>query len=146
MANQCKVLHSAFLGTTFMTLFSYLFSAITRDNTREPELLGKMVHRLQPKLGRRQSQATGWVIHYAVGVLFVEIYAQFWDRSVDANKKSGLVFGGLSGIAAILIWKFTLTIHPFRPAVNFKTFAINLFLAHLIFGLSSVIGYRPSEA
>ena len=51
----------------------------------------------------------------------------------------------MSGIAAILIWKITLDIHPVAPAVKFSLFAVNLFFAHLIFGLFVVVGYKEKD-
>lgn len=143
---QTKVFKAAILGTSAMTVFSYLFSALSDNNTREPELLRKMIRRLSPGMSKPFSRAGGWAAHYAVGLLFAELYAQIWERTfVRPTGKSGLVFGGLSGIAAILIWKFTLDAHPLTPAVDFKKFALNLFLAHLVFGIFAAVGYRRSS-
>jgi|SRR6186713_2270873 len=146
MLKQARVLNSAIVGTTMMTLFSYLFSSMSDTDTREPALLGKMIRRLAPGMSKKHSRAAGWTAHYGVGLLFAELYAQIWEqRSVRANAGTGLVFGGLSGIAAILIWKFTLETHPFAPSVDFTTFAVNLLLAHLVFGFFAAIGYGRSQ-
>ncbi|MBS1665216.1 MAG: hypothetical protein JST68_29490 [Bacteroidetes bacterium] len=143
MSNQLKTLRSAFLATTAMTAFSYLFSYLSGNNTREPELLAKMTYRLFPLTSRPTSRIIGWTAHYTVGLLFAELYARLWERSpYKPSPKSGLVFGGLSGLAAILIWKFTLDAHPLPPAVSFTTFAVNLLFAHLIFGLFAALGYK----
>jgi len=140
---QVKIFKAALLGTSAMTAFSYLFSYLSKNNTREPELLGKMMHRIFPGISKPSSRAGGWAAHYAVGLLFAELYARIWQRTTARPAtKNGLVFGGLSGIAAILIWKFTLDAHPFAPAVDFKNFALNLFLAHLVFGVFAAVGYR----
>jgi hypothetical protein len=143
MAKQNRILYAAIFGTTAMTLFSYIFSATKNRNLKEPKLLGKMIHPLIPGIGKNSSRQAGWAVHYAVGLLFVEMYAQIWQRtSIKANKRTGLIFGGLSGIAAILIWKFTLAIHPDPPSVHFKKHALNLFIAHVIFGFFTVMGYN----
>jgi hypothetical protein len=143
MAKPVKMFNSAMLATSAMTAFSYMFSYLLKNNTREPELLGEMIRRLFPVMSKPNARAGGWAAHYAVGLLFAELYGQIWERTaVKATVKSGLVFGGLSGIAAILIWKFTLETHPLAPAVDFKHFAINLLLAHLVFGIFAAIGYR----
>jgi hypothetical protein len=145
MARQIKILYSSLLATSAMTLFSYLYSIITNNNTREPELLAKLMHRLAPRKSLMQSRYTGWLVHYSVGLLFAELYDQIWQKqSKNVNGRAGLIFGGLSGISAILIWKFTLAIHPFPPTVNFGSFALNLFLAHLVFGLCSALAYQRS--
>jgi hypothetical protein len=143
MARQLKVLYSALLATSSMTLFSYLYSVVSKDDTREPQLLGKLIRRLRPGIPERGARVAGWAAHYGVGLLFAELYGQIWQRTgINANTKTGLVFGGLSGIAAILIWKFILTVHPFTPALDFPSFALNLFLAHLVFGLFATVTYR----
>jgi hypothetical protein len=143
MINQKKVLESSVIGTTAMTLFSYLFSMSKKTNLKEPKLLGKMVRPLVPGMSKKQSRKAGWLAHYAVGLLFAETYAQIWERSsLKANAKNGLVFGGLSGIAAILIWKFAFMIHPDPPSVNFRKYAMNLLIAHVVFGLFAAIGYN----
>src|ERR1700754_4767289 len=129
MPRQIKILYSSLVATSAMTLFSYLYSIITNDDTREPELLAKLLHRLRPWKSRMNSRYAGWVVHYSVGLLFAELYDQIWQkRPINVNVRNGLVFGGLSGIAAILIWKFTLDIHPYPPAINFGSFALKLFL------------------
>jgi len=143
MTKQVKTFNSATFGTSAMTVFSYIFSYLSKNDTREPELLGKMMRRFFPGMSKPTARAGGWAAHYAVGLLFAELYGQIWERTaVKATIKSGLVFGGLSGIAAILIWKFTLEAHPLAPAVEFRNFAINLLLAHLVFGIFAAIGYK----
>jgi hypothetical protein len=143
LAERMKVVNAGLLATSFMTLFSYAYSFLSKDNTKEPQLLGKLIRRLRPGIPKRAAGVAGWAAHYGVGLLFAELYGRIWERTaINVNARSGLVFGGLSGIAAILIWKFTFAIHPFAPAVNFTSFALNLFLAHLVFGLFAAIGYR----
>ena len=145
MSRQIKIIYSSLLATSAMTLFSYLYSIITNDNTREPELLAKLLRRLTPGKSRMNSRYTGWVVHYSVGLLFAELYDRIWQKQPrHLNVRNGLIFGGLTGISAILIWKFTLDIHPYPPAINFGRFALNLFLAHLVFGLFNALAYQPS--
>ncbi len=125
-----------------MTLYSYLISWIRNKNFKEPVLLDKMAGRLLPVLNTKNRLA-GWAIHFAVGLLFAETFAQFWKPGQNfANVKRGLVVGGLSGIAAILLWKFTLEAHPLPPAVDFVRFAGQLFIAHVVFGLFGALGYN----
>ena len=70
----------------------------------------------------------GWTLHYLVGLLFAEIYAPLWEKTpMQPNLKNGLILGGISGIAAILVWKFTLEMHPDPVRVNFKKYAGHLF-------------------
>ena len=132
---------SSIAGTTMMTLYSYAISWTKNKNFKEPLLLAQMVYRLMPWLQKKDSRIAGWGVHYLTGLLFAESYAAFWSQDTFANIKTGLVLGGISGIAAILIWKFTLEAHPFPPPVHFFKFAGQLFIAHIVFGLASALGY-----
>ena len=131
-----KKIYSSLAATSAMTAFSYIFSLLAGKNLREPHILAQLIARLMPWQNKKKNILTGWFLHYAVGLLFTEMYILFWRNSASRNeKKTGLIFGGLAGLSAILIWKFTLSAHPFSPAINFGLFSLNLFLAHIIFGL-----------
>jgi len=135
-----KKLYSSIAATSAMTAFSYLFSLLSGTNLREPHILAQLTGRVMPWHGKKKNILTGWWLHYAVGLLFSEMYIQFWENCSLKNKnKSGLIYGGLAGLAAILIWKFTLSVHPFPPAIDFGLFSLNLFLGHLIFGIVSAL-------
>jgi hypothetical protein len=138
--NITKKLYSSATATSAMTLFSYLFSLLSGTNLREPHILAQLTGRLMPWRGKNKNILTGWLIHYAVGLLFSELYLKFWEKSsIHDKQKAGLIYGGLAGLAAILIWKFTLSVHPFPPAIHFGLFAFNLFLGHLVFGMVSAL-------
>ncbi len=127
-------------ATSSMTLFSYIFSLLSGSNLREPHILAQLTGRLIPWQEKKKNILTGWAVHYAVGLLFSEMYVKFWQHSSINNKrKAGLIFGGLAGLSAILIWNFTLKIHPFPPSLNFGLFALNLFLGHLVFGMVTAL-------
>ena len=144
-----RVLLSSILGTTAMTMFSYLLSAHQHKNFREPDLLDKLVHRLLRGDSKKQQQPAGWFLHYLTGLLFAEAYTLFWTANAEKNLRSGLMLGGISGIAAILIWKFAFSSHPDPPHVDFISFAAQLFVAHVIFGAFVALGYnlvKPSNS
>jgi len=137
-----KKIYSSLTATSALTAFSYLFSLLAGKNLREPYILAQLIARLMPWHSKKKNILTGWFLHYAVGLLFTEMYIRFWKNSASRNeKKTGLIFGGLAGLSAILIWKFTLSAHPFSPAVNFGLFSLNLFLAHVIFGLVTSVTF-----
>jgi hypothetical protein len=138
--NAMKKLYSSVAATSAMTLFSYFFSLLSGTNLREPHILAQLTGRLMPWHGERKNILTGWILHNAVGLLFSEMYEKFWEHtSINNKKKAGLIFGGLAGLAAILIWQFTLNIHPIPPFLNFGLFALNLFLGHLVFGMVAAL-------
>ena len=137
-----KKLYSSLAATSAMTVFSYAFSFLTGTNLREPHILAQLTSRLIPWQAKKKNIFTGWLLHYAVGLLFTEMYIQFWkNSSPNTEKRAGLIFGGLMGLAAILIWKFTLFVHPFPSAINFELFSLNLFLGHLVFGIISALTF-----
>ena len=142
--NQRRVVTAAVGGTTMMTLYSYVISLARQKNFKEPVLLDKLITRLVPVADTKDGRVAGWVMHYLVGLLFAETYAPFWRGAQHSNTKKGLILGGFSGIAAILIWKFTLDAHPLPPEVDFVHFAGQLFIAHLVFGLFSALAFNSA--
>ena len=134
-------------GTTLMTSFSYLVAQSQKENFREPELLAILLRRLIPELNKKYSKIAGWNIHYAVGIAFAMIYAALWEKSkLKASVKSGLLFGGLSGLLAIVVWNATFRLHPAPPNVEFKRYYGHLFVAHLVFGAFASIGYKIAKS
>ena len=59
-----KIITSAIIGTTAMTLFSYLISTSENKNYREPEILGKLIRRLPIDASKESSEIAGWCAHY----------------------------------------------------------------------------------
>ena len=137
-----KKLYSSLAATSAMTLFSYGASFISGRNLREPHILAQLTGRLIPWQDKKKNILTGWLLHYAVGLLFTEMYIQFWkNSSPNTEKRAGLIYGGLVGLGAILIWKFALSFHPLPPSINFGLFSLNLFLGHLVFGIISALTF-----
>lgn len=130
-------------GTTFMTLFSYLVSLADGENFSEPERLGQLAGRLIPKLDKQQSQALGWLGHYAVGLLFALVYVELWRKGkLKPDWQTNLWLGGISGLLAVAIWKATFKMHPLPPALSFNKYYLQLVPAHVVFALFAGIGYQ----
>jgi len=143
MVYQPKVVAASVAGTSCMTLFSYIYSAVKDDYLKEPKLLDKMIYRVVPSMSKKGSAVSAWALHYAVGLLFAEIYAQTWDMAgLIPGLKHGLAFGAVSGVAAVGIWWLTLKTHPIPPSVTFSKHAVNLLIAHLIFGAVTAVCYK----
>jgi hypothetical protein len=141
-----KVLVAGVTGTSFMTLFSYLVSAADGENFSEPERLGQLGHRLIPKLDQEQSQALGWMGHYAVGLLFAMVYVELWRRGkIKSSIKNNLLVGAISGLVAIGIWKTTFKMHPLPPSLSFNKYYLQLVPAHVVFAVFAGIGYQLLE-
>ncbi|MBK0379254.1 hypothetical protein [Mucilaginibacter segetis] len=138
-----EILLTGVSGTTFMTLFSYLVSLAAEENFSEPERLGQLANRLIPKLDEEQSQALGWLGHYAVGLLFAMVYVELWrSGKLRPDWKTGLWLGGLSGLLAVAVWKATFKAHPLPPSLRFNTYYLQLVPAHIVFALFAGLGYQ----
>ena len=140
-----KVLSSGILGTSGMTVFSYLVSALMSQNFREPEIMCLLFKNLLKNPEQSEPYLTwlAWSVHYVIGFIFVLIYVKLWDNNtLKANLESGIFLGAICGIVGIIGWYFTLKIHPNPPKLNLKNFFILLFFAHIVFGIFAMIGYR----
>jgi hypothetical protein len=142
---QIRIWISSITGTTAMTLFSYLVSGKQHRNFREPDLLDKLFHRLPLFKTQKNTGLTGWLLHYLAGLLFAEGYAGFWLGNRQTDIKTGMVLGGLSGFAAILIWKFSYALHPNPPSIDFVSFSRQLIIAHVLFGVFVALGYDIAQ-
>jgi len=138
-----EIVVSGTLGTTFMTLFSYLVSAADGENFSEPERLGQLAHRLVPMLDKKQSQALGWLGHYGVGLLFAMVYVELWRRRRPKSSiKNNLIVGSISGLVAVAIWKTTFSLHPLPPRLSFSKYYAQLVPAHVVFAVFAGVGYQ----
>lgn len=137
------ILVAGITGTTFMTAFSYLVSAMDNENYSEPERLGQLAQNLLPMLNDEEKQLTGWAAHYAVGLLFALAYVELWSRKkIRSSIKRNLILGGISGIIAVAIWKTTFKLHPLPPTLSFNKYYLQLVPAHVVFAVFAGIGYQ----
>lgn len=138
-----KTLISAVVGTSAMTLFSYLVSESKHKNFREPEVLGQLIDRLPQSSSKLSAQIAGWAAHYAVGYLFERVYTALWERKkIKPSLASGALLGAVSGLAGIVGWKGTFEAHPNPQAKNLNPFFGHLLLAHVVFGVASALTYK----
>jgi len=138
-----KILASALVGTTAMTIFSYLVSEAENKNFREPDVLSELIERLPGKKSNDPAQIGGWLAHYAVGIVFVACFNELWKRKlVTPSVTSGALLGAASGLAGVAAWKGSFVAHPNPPAKNLKPFFGHLVLAHAVFGIFSSITYK----
>jgi hypothetical protein len=139
-----KVLSSGILGTSAMTIFSYLISQLMSENFREPEIMSFLFKNLSITFLQYGTFLgyLAWTFHYIIGFSFVFIYVKLWDNNkVKPNLISGIFLGAITGIVGIIGWYITIKIHPNPPIVNLKNFFILLFFAHIVFGIFAMIGY-----
>jgi len=138
-----KILASALVGTTAMTMFSYLVSEAENKNFREPDVLGELIERLPERKSNDSAQIGGWLAHYAVGIVFVACFNELWKRKiVNPSVTTGALLGAASCLAGISAWKGSFVAHPNPPSKNLKPFFGHLVLAHAVFGIFSSLTYK----
>ncbi len=142
-----RILLSCIVGTSLMTGYSYWKAKKIQEQFEEPEMLGKLVHRLAPEtISPQSSTLAGWTMHYAIGGSFVLIYDQIWkNTSLKPGVISGLLLGAPSGLIGMLAWATMLKTHPDPPRTHLKKHLKQLFFAHIIFGISSAMTYQLLE-
>lgn len=143
-----KIIFVAATGIICMTAFSYFYSWLRKKPFREPELLNELMSRIhilpKTKVGKHPA---GWIIHYAVGVLFVLSYSYlFRATEFKPTLLTYAILGFVSGIIGIIGWQATFRIHPDPPEIHFSEYYLHLLIAHIIFGIGVWVGcYMTGE-
>lgn len=138
-----QIILATLIGTTLMTIFSYIVSRVKGKQFREPVLLNKILDRwVDMYLTPHSSNPAGWILHFVVGLGFVVVYHLLWQYSaIEVSWLSAAIMGAVSGLVGIGIWTVTFVIHPNPPEVHFFGFFTQLFFAHIIFGVGAWVGY-----
>jgi hypothetical protein len=135
MKNTKAILYAGVIGTTMMTIFSYILSAKRKKNFKEPQLLHTMINRM-PGVKEKDIPLAGWLAHYASGVGWALLFAiLFKKREKNITLYHEIIFGLCNGTAAIFIWKGFLSLHPYPPVTDRKEFYIQLIAAHIVFSV-----------
>ncbi len=134
--NVSKIIASGFVGTSLMTLFSYIVSTIKRKNFKEPELLADLEKDALQYNAKELSLPAGWSTHYSIGIVWAIVYHLLWEKTtIKPRVKSGLILGGISGLTGVVFWDTFFKIHPDPPRIDYKRFYGHLVLAHLVYGV-----------
>lgn len=111
-----EIIIACIAGTTAFTMFSYVASAIFKENFKEPELLGNTIDTATPEMHEEQSQFTGWLIHHATGIGFAAVYNQLLQiTGIRPTIAKDIITGAMTGYPASFIWDTTLKVHPLPP-------------------------------
>lgn len=143
-----KLLIAAAVGTSFMTLYSYIISKKENDEFLEPELLNELIDGSDnlPAIKETETHPAGWALHYGVGLLFVLTYYVLWRRSLTSpGIVKGLLIGAASGLVAIISWKIMFATNDDPPENDRYRYFRQLFVAHLIFSVFALFGYKLPE-
>jgi hypothetical protein len=138
-----KIIAATVVGTSVMTLFSYLMSRNQKKNFTEPDVLSEIVAENNSSLSKEESKPIGWGAHYGVGLAFTGLYSQVWEHTpIKPSLASGAALGALSGLAGILGWTQLFDFHHPTSSDYRKKYYAQLMAAHIIFGMGAAAGYK----
>jgi hypothetical protein len=140
-----KIILAAAVGTSFMTLYSYIVSKREKDQFVEPVLLNELIDSSEtlPDVEDKRSHPAGWAAHYGMGVLFVLAYYILWRRSLKSpGIIKGLVIGAASGLVGIIGWKIMFASNDNPPQNDRYNYYRQLFFAHMVFSVFALYGYK----
>lgn len=138
-----KILISTIAATSAMTLFSYAVSASAREVYKEPLLLTYVLTALHLKIPANFKIVLAWGLHYLIGLFFVMGYHFLWiNNYVKLSLYSSIFLGAISGIIGIIGWIILFVIIPKKSTIDFKGYYLQLFIAHVIFGITALLVYK----
>lgn len=137
------ILIATLAATSLMTAFSYLISEGFRKLYKEPVLLEYLIARWHLGLSGAGKTIVAWIIHYIIGLIFVLVYYFLWKHNLyELTWLSGLFFGIIIGFVGIAGWEIMFALTKYEPTIDFKGYYLQLFFAHVIFGITTFIVFR----
>jgi len=135
------VLAEAFTGIVLMTFFSYLVTQVFMDCHMDPRLLNFLF--AQTKIEVLSDKRAGWIVHYAIGVLFVVAYQVIWNTTaINPTWPTAFWFGVISGLIGIGGWTIMFSVARQKPKINFLGYFAQLLVAHVVFAIGVVMTER----
>lgn len=137
-----QILLATIAATSAMTLFSYVVSASFRELYKEPVLLTFLLAQLKIDVSIQAKATLAWLLHYFIGLIFVFIYYLLWFHNIlKLSFLNAFLLGATSGIIGIIGWMILFRLADYKPKIDFKGYYIQLFFAHIIFGLTAALFY-----
>lgn len=140
-----KIIIAGIVGTTFMTLYSYLKAKKENQQYVEPVLLNELIDNSgkMPEVEEEETHPAGWSLHYGAGIAFVAAYWALWRKALhNPTLPKIIIIGSLSGAAGILVWKTLFSNHD-NPPHNYRYgYYRQLFFAHIIFSAFALASYK----
>lgn len=140
-----KIIIAGIVGTTFMTLYSYLKSKKENEEYTEPIMINELIDNSGnlPSAKDEDTHPAGWGLHYATGITFVSIYWLLWKRALTKPTLAKIVIiGSLSGLSGIAVWKLLFAQHDNPPHTDRYGYYKQLFVAHIIFAFFALGTYK----
>lgn len=128
----------ALVSTSLMTGFSCLSAVVIKKNFSEPELLAEILEAYLPRRYQKHAKPAGWLCHYSLGTGWYVIYLLMSKRFNSQQRKDfPLRFGLAGGILGIACWRYLFRKSNNKDKINFYSFYVQLFLAHLVFSYAA---------
>lgn len=138
-----QIIAATVFGTTAMSVFSYVVSALKDKDFKEPELLAEFIKVIVPSADEETAEKVGWQAHYGIGLTFAAAMAEIWEHTpVKPSIASGALLGAAGGVAGILGWTQIFKLEDEPPVENKLDYYGHLMLAHIIFGIGAAAGYK----
>lgn len=139
-----RIISSAVVGTTVMTIFSYVMAGLNDNQFKEPQLLNKLLDSSKNiSVHFHDHNAAGWFIHYAIGAVFIILFSLIWNfTGIAVSWFSAAGFGFVAGIIGVIGWESMFNFNAAPPDIQLKKFFVQLLIAHVIFALAAFIVYR----
>ena len=103
-------------------------------------LLKYILIKLNLNISDRLKEILAWLIHYAIGFVFVLSYYFLWQyQVVEYSIINGFILGAISGIIGIIGWIIMLKLSGFNKKAEDEGYYIQLFIAHIIFGIAAIL-------
>jgi uncharacterized membrane protein YagU involved in acid resistance len=126
-------------GTAVMTAFIYLLSYTTKKRLKVVKILGTMLT-FQTTPDKQTSEHSSAIVvgiigHYLVGIIFSVIYYLLWTHGIGKpDLMTCAIYGFISGIVGIIVWRIFFVLHPNPPAVPLKDYIVSILIGHIFFG------------
>ena len=131
------ILVSGVLGTSIMTLFTYIIASITGKELSEPKFLNRLMWNSNLfHIEKDDYHLFGWCIHVFIGIVFAASLMLFKIcTGFDLTICIGIFLGFVLGLIGVAGWTMLFTLHHNPPEIDFKLFLSQLVIAHMVFGL-----------
>lgn len=126
---------AGFTGTLGMTLTMLIIGLITGKRLNVIRYLSMIIFS-----GKLNSIPTSFkisiaaIIHFMTGIVYAFIYAWLWSSGIGKPIFFySIIFGIFTGVLALSVWNFLISLQTYRFNIPIKTFNTGLFISHIIF-------------
>ncbi len=129
------------IGTIVMTIYVYTLAWLANRNWRVVHvLLAILRRRSYTRSAHNLRLASAAALHSAIGVIFAMIYDWLLQRGfIQANIQSATVYGLLTGMLAMLVWRLVFVFRYEPPDVQPGSYSLVVGSAHIPFSIAMML-------